>query len=94
MPMFEVLYVKEEPFQQEQKRAFTRAAFAIIQDVLKVRPEQIRLVFEHIAPENGHVALLREEPESSEELLQSAPIISISGSSGADVLPGSRSQGE
>jgi len=38
--MFEVLYVKEELFRHEQKQAFTRAAFGIIQDVLKVRPEQ------------------------------------------------------
>ena len=65
MPMFEVLYVREEPFQHEQKRAFTRDAVAIIQDVLKVRREQIRLVFEHVAPENGHVALLREEDEAA-----------------------------
>ena len=63
MPMLEVLYVKEEPFQYEQKRAFTRDAVAIIQDVLKVRPEQIRLVFEYIAPENGYVALLGEKRE-------------------------------
>ena len=66
MPMLEVLYVREEPFQYEQKRAFTRAAVAIIQDVLKVRAEQVRLVFEHVAPENGHVALLREEDEVPE----------------------------
>lgn len=65
MPMFEVLHVREEPFQHEQKRAFTREAVAIIQDVLKVRREQIRLVFEHVAPENGHVALLREEDEAA-----------------------------
>ena len=65
MPMFEVLYVREEPFQHEQKRAFTREAVAIIQDVLKVRREQIRLVFEHVASENGHVALLREEDKIS-----------------------------
>jgi len=63
MPMLEVLYVREEPFQHEQKRAFTREAVAIIQNVLEVRREQIRLVFEHVAPENGHVALLREEDE-------------------------------
>jgi phenylpyruvate tautomerase PptA (4-oxalocrotonate tautomerase family) len=60
MPMLEVLYVKEKPFQHEQKRAFTRDAVAIIQDVLKVKPEQIRLVFEYIAPGEGHVALLGE----------------------------------
>lgn len=65
MPMFEVVYVREEPFQHEQKRAFTREAVAIIQDVLKVRREQIRLVFEHVASENGHVALLREEDEAT-----------------------------
>lgn len=66
MPMLEVLYVREEPFQPEQKRAFTREALAIIQDVLRVRSAQIRLVFEHVAPENGHVALLREEHEGAE----------------------------
>ena len=64
MPMLEVLYVREEPFQHEQKRAFTRDVFAIMQEVLKVRPEQIRLVFEHVAPENGHVTLLKEEREA------------------------------
>lgn len=70
MPMLQVLYVREEPFEYEQKRAFTRDALAIIQDVLKVRPEQMRLVFEHIAPENGHVALLREEREAPEQRLK------------------------
>jgi phenylpyruvate tautomerase PptA (4-oxalocrotonate tautomerase family) len=68
MPMLEVLYVKEEPFQLEQKRAFTRAAVAIIQEVLKVRAEQVRLVFEYIAPENGHIALLKEDDEASKHL--------------------------
>jgi phenylpyruvate tautomerase PptA (4-oxalocrotonate tautomerase family) len=66
MPMLEVLYVREEPFQLEQKRAFTREAQAIIQEVLKVRAEQIRLVFEYIGPEDGHVALLGEKPGESE----------------------------
>jgi phenylpyruvate tautomerase PptA (4-oxalocrotonate tautomerase family) len=65
MPMLEVLYVKEEPFQYEQKRAFTHAAVATIQDVLKVKVEQVLLVFEHIAPEDCHVALLREDGEAS-----------------------------
>ena len=64
--MLEVLYVREKPFPQEQKRAFTRKALMIVQDVLNVRPEQVRLVFEHVAPENSHVALLREDHEAPE----------------------------
>jgi phenylpyruvate tautomerase PptA (4-oxalocrotonate tautomerase family) len=66
MPMLEVLYVKEKPFRQELKQAFTREALAVVQNVLNVRSEQFRLIFEHIAPENGHVALLSEEDEEVE----------------------------
>ncbi len=40
MPMLEVLYVKEKPFRQELKQAFTREALAVVQ---AIREEPARL---------------------------------------------------
>lgn len=64
MPMVEVFYVQPEPLDVEQKRAFAREAREIVQEVLKVKPAQLRLTYNHVEPENGHTYLLDQDEAS------------------------------
>lgn len=64
MPMMEVVYVRDEPLGEEQKRAFTREAFGIAQEVLGTKRPQFRLTFNRVEPGDSHEHLLDQAGES------------------------------
>jgi phenylpyruvate tautomerase PptA (4-oxalocrotonate tautomerase family) len=57
MPMVEVLYVRNEPLNVERKRAFVKEMEEIFQEELGTPPERLRLVFQHIEPEDSKIGL-------------------------------------
>ena len=58
MPMIEVLYVGDEPLGVERKRAFVEEAEKILQEELGTPPERLRLVFQHVEPEDSKIGLV------------------------------------
>lgn len=52
MPLLEVLYSREAPFEGEAKEAFAREVVRVFQEVLGTQPERLRLVFVRVPPED------------------------------------------
>lgn len=53
MPLLEVLYASDEPLSLDRKRAFTREAVDIFHEVLGTPPGRLRLVIQHLKPDDS-----------------------------------------
>lgn len=63
MPMVEVIYVRDEPLETERKRAFVEKATQVFEEELGTPPPRLRLVFQHIEPEDSKLGLMDEAAE-------------------------------
>lgn len=61
MPMVEVIYVKDEPLSKERKRAFVEEATRVFNEELGTPPPRLRMVFQHVEPEDSKLGLADEE---------------------------------
>lgn len=61
MPMVEVLYVSREPLGRESKRSFTEKAVRVFNEELGTAPSSLRLVFQHVEPEDSKFGLVDQE---------------------------------
>lgn len=53
MPLLEVLYASDEPLSLDRKRTFAREAVAIFHEVLGTPPGRLRLVIQHLKPDDS-----------------------------------------
>lgn len=60
MPMVEVIYVREEPLEKERKRAFVERATRVFNEELGTRPPSLRMIFQHVQPEDSKLGLVDE----------------------------------
>ena len=57
MPMVEVIYVRDEPLPRERKRAFVEKATRVFNEELGTPPPRLRMVFQHVEPEDSKFGL-------------------------------------
>lgn len=60
MPMVEVLYVKDEPLPDERKCSFVEQAVSIFREELGTPPTRLRLIFQHVEPNDSKLGLIDE----------------------------------
>ena len=56
--MVEVIYVGDRPLEEEPKRALVEKATRIFDEELGTPPPRLRVIFQHVAPENSKLGLV------------------------------------